>query len=443
MSSAIAKSVAVVSEPVESELETLFEISDDAFVLYDSSGAIRLASKRLRRLLDLSDSEWAGLQDFSSLARLISRRISPGRPALLPPWLLWQPGNDAGCEQLPLAAGGRMLERVVRPVAGDLAGANGWIECYRDFAFDRELPARLFQTDKLAALGQMVAGIAHELNNPLTSVMGYGHLLLERPLDGRALADAHRLCQEAERAAHVVRSLLMLAREAKLDRSPVCLNEIIESTLRLCAYDLQRAGIAVEVHLAPDLPPALANPIQFQQVVLNLLMNSQQAIAAAGRPGRIVLRTRSGPGRVFLDVQDDGPGIPLELQSRIFEPFFTTKPVGVGTGLGLSIIASIVRQHAGEIQLASKPGSGATFTVSLPKAQTHPQPVLCQALLPPAGLHGGPLHLRLAGSLPAGAERGKGIDANDAESSTGCGGTERRAEEQRTRFDAVSDWPPG
>ncbi len=240
------------------------------------------------------------------------------------------------------------------------------MERYRDYSFDRDLPARLLQTDKLAALGQMVAGIAHELNNPLTTIMGYGHLLLERQLDAKALAEAHRICQEAERAARVVRSLLMLARESKLERTVVHLNEIVERTLRLCSYDLQRSGISVDLDLDPQLPPTLANPVQMQQVVLNLVVNSQQAIGESGNPGRIVLRTRHGAERIFLHVEDNGPGIPPDLHERIFDPFFTTKPVGVGTGLGLSIVNGILRQHGGEIQVSSMPGAGASFTASFP-----------------------------------------------------------------------------
>lgn len=377
VTSTTTNSTGVITETADAELTAVLEASDDAFVIYDASGAIRQVSTRLKKLLDLSETEWDNLQDFPSLARLLSARIADGYRSFRPPWLLWQPGNGLGCEQIELSSVGRTLVRTVRPILADSAQPSGWVERYRESLSGRDLPARLLQTDKLAALGQMVAGIAHELNNPLTTVMGYSHLLLDRQLDGRTLADVGRICQEAERAARVVRSLLTFAREAKLDRSPVQLNEIVERTLRLCAYDLRRANITVETDLASQLPPTLANPIQLQQVVFNLLVNSQQAIAETGRPGRIVLRTRHGAGRVFLHVEDDGPGIPSDLQPRIFEPFFTTKPVGVGTGLGLSIISGILRQHGGEIRVSSVPGAGAAFAVSLPPVQALPKPVKC------------------------------------------------------------------
>jgi two-component system NtrC family sensor kinase len=354
------------------------EIAEHAYVLYDRGGGIRLASDRLASLFDFSQREVDTLRDFRVFSQLLARRLANGLQHLRPPWVLWQAGIDLGREQLELAENERIVERTVRPVINRSGQVTGWAERYRDSTSERELPARLLQTDKLAVLGQMVAGITHELNNPLTTIMGYSHLLLERPLDPKSLADVHRICQESERAARIVRNLLMLARDAKLERSPVNLNEIIDRTLRLCAYDLQRAGIQVEADLDPHLPNSFANPIQLQQVVLNLIVNSQQAIAEAGRPGRIVLRTRHGADYVFLRVEDNGPGIAPELQSRIFEPFFTTKPVGVGTGLGLSIVTGILRQHGAEIQLTDTSGKGSVFTITLPLAPTPPEPLLAK-----------------------------------------------------------------
>ncbi len=368
------------------ELQAILEFAESAFVVYDKVGAIRLTSGRLGPLFELSESEQASLRDFSAFSEVLARRLAGGCQSLRPPWRLWQPGNGAGCEHLELDGGERSVERASRPVVDESGEVTGWVERYRDSTSQHELPARLLQTDKLAALGQMVAGITHELNNPLTAIMGYGHLLLERPLDARSLADVNRVCQEAERAAGIVRNLLMLARDAKLERSPVSLNEVIEQTLRLCAYEMQRAGIRVEVDLDPRLPHSLANPVQLQQVVLNLLVNSQQAIVEAGRAGRILLRTCHDADHVFLRIEDNGPGIPADLQARIFEPFFTTKPVGVGTGLGLAIVTGILRQHGAEIQVASTGREGTAFMVSLPMAQVGPeaQPGRADALVPPA-----------------------------------------------------------
>lgn len=372
MKSANRKIATIFPQLPGPELEAILEITENAFVLYDQAGAIRMANSRLASIFHLNNSERDSLRDFSSFSRVLANRLPNAQGQIRPPWLLCQPGNGAGREQLELVNGEQIVERIARPVMGQSGQVSGWVERYRDCTSERELPARLLQTEKLAALGQMVAGVTHELNNPLTAIMGYGQLLLERPLDPKSHAALHRICQDAERAARIVRNLLTLAREAKLERSVVNLNEIIDRTLRLCAYELQRSGIQVKAELDPRVPEILANSVQLQQVVLNLLVNSQQAIAEAGRPGRILLRTHLDADHLFLHVEDNGPGVAPEIQSRIFEPFFTTKPVGVGTGLGLSIVTGILRQHGAEIQLARTGPDGTTFTVSLPAAQALP-----------------------------------------------------------------------
>lgn len=371
MSSAATERPGVASVCIPGGLDAIFDLAEFGVVVYDCSGDIRLASPYLRRLLGLNDDEWGGLHDFSALASVLTARLANRQHTVLPPWEIWRRQDSPAHEQLELADRERILDRAVFPIGGNGPARSGWVERYRDFTAERDLPTRLLQTDKMAALGMMVAGVAHELNNPLTTVVGYSNLLLERPLDPKTLGEVRHICQEAERAARIVRSLLSLSREAKLERIPVDLNEIIERTLRLCSYDLQRAGIAVELDLDPQLPSLPASPIHLQQVVLNLVLNSQQAIAGARRAGRILLRTCHGAEHVFLRVEDNGPGIPFELQSRIFEPFFTTKAIGIGTGLGLSIVAGIVRQHGGDIRVASTPGSGATFTLQFPFS--HPE----------------------------------------------------------------------
>ena len=374
MKFASRKVLSVGGNSTEPELEAILGIAEHTYVIYDRAGRIRTASERLGPLFHLNQQERDRLQDFKSLSQILSGRLANGHSQIRPPWVLWEQKNGLGREQFELADRERVIERTVRPVIGLSGQITGWVERYREFTSERELPARLLQTDKLAALGQMVAGITHELNNPLTAIMGYGNLLLERPLDTRSMADVRRICQESERAAGIVRNLLTLSRDAKLERTAVNLNEVIGQTLRLCAYEIHRADILVQTDLDPSLPDTLANPVQLQQVVLNLLINSQQAIAEVGRPGRIVLRTRNGGNLAFLQVEDNGPGIDPELHTRIFEPFFTTKAVGVGTGLGLSIVAGILRQHGADIQLTSTGEDGTTFTISLPVAQAETEP---------------------------------------------------------------------
>ncbi len=229
------------------------------------------------------------------------------------------------------------------------------------------LQPRLLQTEKMAALGQLVSGIAHELNNPLTSIMGYAQLLLGQGLRPAQLSEARKIFQEAGRARRIVKNLLFFAREAKPERTTVQLNEIIERTLALQSYELNVENIIVERDLDPGLPPTLADPYQLQQVVLNLLVNAEQAILSGRGEGHIWIRTRNRCGdRIRLEVADDGPGIPPEIASRIFEPFFTTKSPGVGTGLGLSIIYGIVHEHGGDVFAENRAKGGSQFVVELP-----------------------------------------------------------------------------
>lgn len=226
----------------------------------------------------------------------------------------------------------------------------------------------------MAALGQLVSGIAHELNNPLTAIMGYAQLLLGKGLTPAQLSEAERVFQEAERARRIVKNLLYFARETRTERARADLNEIVERTLALRSYELRVEDIAVECDLAPRLPATLADPYQLQQVVLNLLVNAEQALLESRGHGHVWIRTRhvitgignKVRGRIVLEVADDGPGIPPEIASRIFDPFFTSKPSGVGTGLGLSIVYGIVHQHGGEVAFDNQPGGGARFIVDLP-----------------------------------------------------------------------------
>ena len=182
--------------------------------------------------------------------------------------------------------------------------------------------------------------------------------------------------QEAERARRIVKNLLYFARENKPERTRVDLNEIVERTLALRSYELRVENIVVECSLETGLPETMADPHQLQQVVLNLLVNAEQALLGDRGSGHVWIRTHGASGgRIALEVSDDGPGIAPSIASRVFDPFFTTKPAGVGTGLGLSIVYGIVQQHGGDVTLESHRGSGAKFVVELPMASSLAEPV--------------------------------------------------------------------
>jgi two-component system, NtrC family, sensor kinase len=230
----------------------------------------------------------------------------------------------------------------------------------------------------MALMGQVVAGIAHELNNPLTIVVGNIQLMMTRELNEKNLQSLTRIRDGAERASRIVKNLLTFARQEKPERKPTDINVVLKRALELRAYELAVSNIEVSIDLAAELPETMADPYQLQQVFLNLIVNAEQAMIDRHGKGLLRLSTRSEAGRILIFFSDDGPGIPRENQRRIFEPFFTTKPMGKGTGLGLSICQAMIGEHGGSIEVESTVGRGTTFIVELPvqrwPSQTSPEP---------------------------------------------------------------------
>ena len=242
---------------------------------------------------------------------------------------------------------------------------------------------QLLQAEKMTALGELVAGVAHEVNNPLASIMGYTQLILMRELTADVRRRLETVFSEAERAGRIVRSLLTFARKQPPERKYLGLNGIIEKTLELKAYSLRRQKIEVEMATAPDLPMTMLDFQQIQQVLLNLLNNAEQAMSEAGRGENIRIRTARQGKLIEMRISDDGPGIPLDIQARIFEPFFTTKKEGKGTGLGLSLCYGIIQEHGGTIRVESAPGQGTTFVVELPIVEETEPPGSADPEAPP------------------------------------------------------------
>jgi GAF domain-containing protein len=231
----------------------------------------------------------------------------------------------------------------------------------------RETQAQLVQAAKMSALGQLVSGVAHELNNPLSVIIGYGQLLLARDVPATLKRPLELMVAQGDRMAKIVRNLLYFARQRPPERGAVDVRYVMEQTLALRLNHLTLSGISVEREFDDALPPINGDAQQLEQVFLNLLLNAEQAIHDTKAAGRIVLRARVRPdGRAVLaQVVDDGPGIPAEVLPRVFEPFYTTKTVGMGTGLGLSVSYGIVQEHGGRLTVDSRPGE-TTFTLELP-----------------------------------------------------------------------------
>ena len=262
---------------------------------------------------------------------------------------------------------GRVWSVTVSPLLGRRGLQDGLVLVLSDVTDRRRLQQQLSQADKMSSLGQMISGVAHELNNPLSSILGYAQLLRTTSQDGRLGHRLEILRREAERCRKIVQNLLSFARRHEPERKPLSLNQVVQSAVALLAYQLRVDDIRVRCDLSPDLPSMQGDAHQLEQVLVNLLTNAQQAIRQTEGAGAISLRTEPrGTDAVALEVTDTGPGIPESARGRIFDPFFTTKGPGEGTGLGLSLVYGIVTGHGGSIEAGPGPGRGTRITVVLP-----------------------------------------------------------------------------
>jgi two-component system, NtrC family, sensor kinase len=239
---------------------------------------------------------------------------------------------------------------------------------------------QLVQSEKLSAIGKFVAGVAHELNNPLAAVVGFAEVLSNTTADVKSRQYSETIFKSAMRCKRIVQSLLSFARREQSERKLVSLNNLIEMILEIVGYSLRTSNIEVISQLEPKLPLVLADTSQIQQVLLNIINNALEAIQAGGHSGRIQITTETRAPNIRITIQDNGPGIPREHLRRIFDPFFTTKDVGKGTGLGLSLCYGYIKEHGGTITPLSQLGKGATFLIELPIAEKTEAPVEIAAL---------------------------------------------------------------
>jgi PAS domain S-box-containing protein len=242
---------------------------------------------------------------------------------------------------------------------------GGVIVSVRDITMEKKLEHQIVQSERLAAMGAMIGGVAHELNNPLTSILGVSELLQDSQTTDAARKQIGILQQQARRAAEIVHNLTYFSRPPAPGKTPVNLGEIVERTLNLHAYSLRKNNITVDFLREPGLPYVQADPHQLMQVFLNLILNAEQAIREARDKGTLRIRLGSSGESVWASFHDDGPGIPGDILGSIFDPFYTTKRPGRGTGLGLSICKAVMKEHNGAIEAANAPGGGAVFTVTL------------------------------------------------------------------------------
>jgi signal transduction histidine kinase/ActR/RegA family two-component response regulator len=321
-------------------------------------------------------------------------RLTPDAPPLAPSpqppgaaWFEW-------IEQHPygrlLRADGRSLLLEVNGAAVRYAERPAYQFFLRELTERYRLEQQLRQAEKLSALGQMISGVAHELNNPLTVLTGYLELILERHrLPDPTRADLEKVAREAHRAAELVNNFLTFAQQQPLARRRVNLNDCVRQALQKRKFEFLVMGIGLGLELEEPLRPVLADAGQIEQAMLHLINNALHAMADLPGPGRLTIRTRSSERSVTVEFEDTGAGVPEELASRIFEPFFTTKEVGTGTGLGLALCHSIMIEHQGRITYERAPAGGALFRLEFPALAPAPEPgrlVPCGVAAPSAAL---------------------------------------------------------
>lgn len=275
--------------------------------------------------------------------------------------------------------GKRHLDVLYHPLRDDSGQTIGVVAAMRDVTERKEAEGRekklqeeLALSSRLAAIGQLAAGVAHEINNPLTAILGFSELLMRRSTDEETVKDLKIIYNEAQRTAQVVRNLLAFARRREPTRQLTDVNDIVQKALELRAYEFKSANIELITKLTPNLPQVLVDFHQIQEVFLNIILNAQQAMDGRKGRGRLLIRTDKMKNCVRISFTDNGPGIHPENLDKIFDPFFTTKAEKGGTGLGLSICHGIVTKHGGRMYVKSKLGRGSTFFVELPVA-VHPE----------------------------------------------------------------------
>ena len=226
--------------------------------------------------------------------------------------------------------------------------------------------ARLLQSEKLASLGQFIAGIAHEMNNPLQSVLGHLELMIESKEPTPHRSELKRIYHDADRAAKIVNNLLVFGGSRRATRKPVDVDALVAGVIAIREAALPKSGVQIVSNGEPSSLSVAGDAELLQQALLNVVINAEQAIGDSGRAGRVTITSSAQNGRAIITVEDDGPGIAPGVLPRIFDPFFTTKEVGRGTGLGLAIVYGIVQEHGGSIQASTRTQGGARFTIDLP-----------------------------------------------------------------------------
>jgi len=337
----------------------------DLIAVFDCEGRFTYVSQSVKDVLGGTPEEYIG----DTLSRRASREDQRKLTEMFQKVMSgYEPGAQVEIRTRHTDGSWKILRASAGPLFDEAGKITGIVASARDVTESKLIEQRLAQKEKFAAMGQMMAGAAHELNNPLTAILGVGELLHERASDETTKRHLDLVMQQARRAASIVQSLLAFSRPAAQTRSNLHPEEIVQQALQLAQPSLSQKNIAVTFEAPGNLPTILGDTKLLVQVLLNIIINAEQSISSRGGAGNLKVSLASADGRVTVMIVDDGPGIAIANIGKIFDPFFTTKRPGGGTGLGLTIALAVVKEHGGTIDVESTPGSGTAFQVILPVA---------------------------------------------------------------------------
>jgi PAS domain S-box-containing protein len=347
----------------EERLHILFEDAPDAYCLYDLNGKFTDGNRAAEVLSGYARSELIGTTFLD--IKLLSRDEDYTKAKLL----LEKNGQGeaTGPDEVRITRkDGEFRDVEISTIPTMIGGQQMVLAIIRDITERKKMQENLIVTDRLASIGELASGLAHELNNPLTSVIGFAELLLEKELPEEIKENVNYMCREAKRTATIVRNMLTFARKHPISKQSIDINTVISKVLEMRSYEHKINNISDIKNLAVDLPTINADFFQIQQVILNIVINAEYFMKEAHGNGVLTVSSEKSGQNIKISIADNGPGIPEETLNRMFDPFFTTKPVGKGTGLGLSICYGIVTEHNGRIYAESEVGKGTKFVIELP-----------------------------------------------------------------------------
>src|ERR1700723_1382478 len=330
----------------------LLESFPDLILVVDLEERYTFVSSRARDILGCEPKDMLGkkitdIEDHSPEMAALYRQVVSGKESFAS--AEYSVRHRDGSFRTMRAAGSRLVDADAK--------ISGVVISVRDITVERKLEQQIVQSERLAAMGAMLGGVAHELNNPLTSIMGVSELLQDTETNETSRKQLAMLQQQARRAAEIVQNLTYFSRPPAAGKSRINLVEVVERTLNLHAYSLRRNNITIDFLKEAAVPYALGDPHQLMQVFLNLILNAEHAIREIRDKGTLRIRLGKGDSSVWVSFHDDGPGISKESMASIFDPFYTTRRPGRGTGLGLSICKSVLKEHNGSIEVANSPDS--------------------------------------------------------------------------------------